>query len=112
MGIPFVGFPPLCPQLPVCQTLSPQLPAIFVPQLAGIGAWLPELFELFGLINGVSRLFGCAEIETGSATTSVGATYTWILGSAIVGVRNRHLPGWQSQLRRGLSVRRAQSPRA
>jgi hypothetical protein len=47
-----------------------------------------------GLVNGMSRLFGRAEVKPGSATTSVGATCTWILGNAIVGIRNRHLPGY------------------
>ena len=34
---PFSGFPSLCPQLPVCQTVSPWLSPNFAPQLAGIG---------------------------------------------------------------------------
>jgi hypothetical protein len=45
MGNRFAGFPSLCPQLPVCQTLSPLLPPIIAPQLAGMGAWLPKLFR-------------------------------------------------------------------
>jgi hypothetical protein len=35
MGKAFAGFPSLCPQLPAYQTLSPQLPPNFAPQLAG-----------------------------------------------------------------------------
>jgi hypothetical protein len=34
--------PPLCPQLRVCQTMSPQLAPNIAFQLAGIGAWLSE----------------------------------------------------------------------
>jgi hypothetical protein len=35
MGNPFAGFPSLYTQLPAYQTLSPQLPPNFAPQLAG-----------------------------------------------------------------------------
>ena len=70
--------------------VSPRLSPNFAPQLAGTGPWPPELLELFALING---MLTCAEIEAGSATTSVVATYQPVLVNAIVGIRNRHLPG-------------------
>ena len=54
----FAGFPSLRLRLPVCQTLSPRLPPNFAPQLAGTGVSLPELIELFGLINGMSSFRG------------------------------------------------------
>jgi hypothetical protein len=53
-----LGFPSLCPRLPVYQTLSPRLPPIFAPQLAGTGPWQPELFELFALVTGMFTMFG------------------------------------------------------
>jgi hypothetical protein len=65
--------------------------------------------SLFGLINGMSNALGCAEIETGSVTTSAGNACTWILGNAIVCVRNRHLPGclvnYAAAFRRGTGRR-------
>ena len=57
-GDPFAGFLSLRLRLPVCQTLSPRLPPIFALQLAGTGPWLPELLDLFVLINGISRMIG------------------------------------------------------
>jgi len=94
MANAFAGFPSLYTQLPAYQTLSPRLPPNFVPQLAGIRC----------LISGADRALwpdqraclarvGCAENETGSATTSVVATYQPVLVNAIVDIRNRHLPG-------------------
>jgi hypothetical protein len=56
MGNPIAGFPSLSPQLPVCQTLSPLLPPIIVPQLAGMAFGFRGDSEVFGLINAVSRL--------------------------------------------------------
>jgi len=35
-GSPIVGFPSLCPELPARQNLSPLLPPIIAPQLAGM----------------------------------------------------------------------------
>jgi hypothetical protein len=43
-GNAIAGFPSLCPRLPVCQNLSPRLAPNIAFQLAGIGAWLSELF--------------------------------------------------------------------
>jgi hypothetical protein len=93
MGNPFAGFPSLYTQLPAYQTLSPQLPSNFAPQLAGTRCLISGADRALWLINGMSTSCGMRREQTGSATTSVVATYQPVLVNAIVGIRNRHLPG-------------------